>query len=363
MKKSIISIMFCAMGLTALAQTNFRHITFDEAIAAAKQENKMVFIDFYTDWCGPCKMMARDVFPQKHVGDFFNGKFVCVKFNAEKEGKELAKRFEVKAYPTFIVLNTKEEVLLDIKGGMDGDAFIAKVSSGLNPEMSPSRMEARYQSGERTPELVNNYAYHQMEQGNETEGFRIVNDYFDSLSDAQRLEASNSFLYTRYTLDWTDPKARFMVSRKDEFPPSVRPLIQSRLNRLYHSAVIGYYSGYMYRENKFKPEEYESLKNDLRYLDPESSASYAPMFRLIESRVKEDDSAFWSKCKSEYDNLRQDDRDLLIMNLTRLITSEDAALLKDISSFVRSRLSEMSPNTIMMTGRVLDGIESKLNTK
>lgn len=52
-----------------------------------------MFVDFYTDWCGPCKVMARDVFPQKQVGDFFNAKFVCLKLNAEKEGRELAKLF------------------------------------------------------------------------------------------------------------------------------------------------------------------------------------------------------------------------------------------------------------------------------
>ena len=90
----------------AMAQTNFRHVSFAEGVAAAKAENKLVFIDFYTEWCGPCRMMANNIFPQKAVGDYFNEKFVCLKIDAEKgEGVELAKRFKVTAYPTFIVLD------------------------------------------------------------------------------------------------------------------------------------------------------------------------------------------------------------------------------------------------------------------
>ena len=83
----------------------------------------MVFVDFYTDWCGPCKVMAKDVFPQKQVGDYFNAKFVCLKLNAEKEGRELAKRFKVTAYPTFIVVDTDEKVRAELKGAMDADSF------------------------------------------------------------------------------------------------------------------------------------------------------------------------------------------------------------------------------------------------
>jgi len=54
MRKQILMALAAVLALPVLAQTNFRHITFDEALAAAKAENKMVFIDFYTSWCGPC---------------------------------------------------------------------------------------------------------------------------------------------------------------------------------------------------------------------------------------------------------------------------------------------------------------------
>ena len=82
MRKVILSLFFCALNLVVLAQTEFKNLNYNDALAMAKAEDKMVFIDFYTDWCGPCKVMARDVFPQKQVGDFFNAKFVCLKLKS-----------------------------------------------------------------------------------------------------------------------------------------------------------------------------------------------------------------------------------------------------------------------------------------
>ena len=231
MKKLLLIAVAIGLSFPLLAQTNFRSLSFSEAMDAARQEKKLVFIDFYTDWCGPCKKMARETFPQKNVGNFMNQNFVCLKLNAEKEGKELAARYAVKAYPTFIILDSDGKVRSELKGAMDGDAFIAKLKAGLDPEQTPERMAERYQAGERTPELVNNYALHMMEQRKEKEGFEIVNNYFESLSEAERLKEVNAFLFTRYTLNIDDAKARFMVAHRDEFDAAVKEEIAERVSK------------------------------------------------------------------------------------------------------------------------------------
>lgn len=58
----------------------------DEALAKAKQENKLLFVDLYTEWCAPCKMVAKIVFPQKKIGNYYNQHFINYQLDAEKGG-------------------------------------------------------------------------------------------------------------------------------------------------------------------------------------------------------------------------------------------------------------------------------------
>lgn len=360
MKKLIFLTVILVVGITSFAQTKFRKLSWQEAIVTAKQEGKMVFVDFYTDWCGPCKVMAKDVFPQKQVGDYFNAKFVCLKLNAEKEGRELAKRFKVTAYPTFIVVDTDEKVRAELKGAMDADKFLTKLDEALNPNYAPDKLAARYADGERTPDLVNRYALYFMEQRKEAEGFKVVNDYYASLTEVQRLESQNSFLFTRYTLDLTDEKASFMVDHRDGFDASVRKTIYDKIEHLYNLELGRYFSGYMFREGVYKEEDYQALKRKIQELGLVEKNKYEPMFRLIEGRVRENDATFMRLCWENFEALSGTARNLLIMNMTRLVQSEDQEVLRQMSEFVRTYLKVLPPAVVSFAGRMLDGIEEKI---
>jgi thiol:disulfide interchange protein len=75
------------------------------ALEQAKAEKKAVFIDFYTTWCMPCRMMDESVFSDWDVTQYMAENVVSVKVNAEKgRGIEFKSQYNVSAYPTFVFL-------------------------------------------------------------------------------------------------------------------------------------------------------------------------------------------------------------------------------------------------------------------
>ena len=91
--------------------------TLTAVLERAERENKLVFVDFYTTWCTPCKLMDKDVFPDKTIGKFFKKHFISYKVDAEKgNGVNLAVVFEVSVYPTLLFLNEKGRVLESKQG-------------------------------------------------------------------------------------------------------------------------------------------------------------------------------------------------------------------------------------------------------
>jgi len=90
-----------------------------EALEVAEAKGKLVFLDFYADWCQPCKMMDQDVFSLKDVGDLYNEKFINFKVDVEKtSGANIAALFQVQFYPTLLWLDEKGKVLERGENGM-----------------------------------------------------------------------------------------------------------------------------------------------------------------------------------------------------------------------------------------------------
>ncbi len=359
MKKFIIaSLLIGASALVAPAQTEFRHVSFEEALAAAKKENKLVFVDFFTTWCGPCKMMSNKVFPQKEVGDFMNAKFIPLKLDAEKEGAALAKQYGVKAYPTYVVMDGDGKEVAKFSGYMDGPKFIEKVTANLDPEQSPERIRARYEAGERTPKVVNSYAMQLMEQRKEDEGFKVIDDYFASLSEADRLKAENEFIFTVYTIDLDNDRARFMISHKNKFTGETAGKINTVLASLYGRKLSSYFSGYMYREGGYKAEEFAQLKKEIADLGFDKDNDNHVIYEFVENRASMNDADYLAFCESNFSRLSARSKDILAINVPRLFDEKDATMKPQLSKFLRAHFGELGAVAIQVVGRSLNSMES-----
>ncbi len=110
----------------------FEHGTWAEVLKKSKASGKPIFVDFYTTWCGPCKMMSRDVFTQETVGNYFNEHYISYKVDAEKEEAELVNSIVLKAYPTLVFFDSSGKILHKQVGTVHGDALV-RIAKDMAP--------------------------------------------------------------------------------------------------------------------------------------------------------------------------------------------------------------------------------------
>lgn len=104
----------------------------EHALAEAKKQNKLVFLDAFTSWCAPCKLLKKNTFTDKTVGDFFNKSFINITVDVEKgDGKALAKKYGVNAYPTLLITDPQGNVVTYTIGYLSPEELIEFGKYGL----------------------------------------------------------------------------------------------------------------------------------------------------------------------------------------------------------------------------------------
>lgn len=160
MKRLTSTLLTLAIAVTAMAQGVVfepEGTTLEQASAKAKAENKLIFLDCYTQWCGPCKKMSKEVFPQEKVGAYMNPKFVNIKIDMESAyGAPLAKKLQIQAYPTFVIFNADAQEISRFLGYQAADEFI-KVVGEKSADNASSALEQRWKSGDRDPQFLMEY--------------------------------------------------------------------------------------------------------------------------------------------------------------------------------------------------------------
>lgn len=178
-KLAILSSLF--IGVIAFAQgIRFEDSNFAAITAKAKKENKLIFIDAYASWCGPCKLMVKNIFPLKSVGDYYNSHFINAKIDMEKgEGIGLAKKYNVTAFPTYLFIDGNGEVVHRTLGYVEENDFIQFAKDAEDPNKKLASLKQKFENGEKDPEFLKNLAQLTIYGDPEFTG-KVLDRYFQS---------------------------------------------------------------------------------------------------------------------------------------------------------------------------------------
>lgn len=130
MKKHYFPLLLLWLSLSlAHAQSIHFQESFEEALVKAQKTGKLVFIDFYATWCGPCKMMDMEVFSEREVYQTLNNKFINLKLDVDTGGKSVAKQYAVTALPTLMVVDGSGTELVRVVGYIDKPKLLRQLSN------------------------------------------------------------------------------------------------------------------------------------------------------------------------------------------------------------------------------------------
>lgn len=363
MKKLLSLIAIVMLSISAMAQTNFRHISFAEAKAAAKAENKLIFVDFYTSWCGPCKNMANNVFPQKKVGDFMNERFVCVKYDAEKEELDLVKNTKVTAYPTFVIFDAEGNEVNRKVGGGTAESFIADMDRLSDNNLTADKIRSRYAAGERSAQLIKAYAALLTEEASNSRGKQqqllkerdeILLAYFDNLNDKQRLSAENFFMYSEYSNKTSDKKMQYLYQNRDKVKKADKADVDTILYKAYSeellTAAMFYYG--------FDKEGFPLFSQQVKTFDFISKPEYGNVLTVLEAYATGDMNKYIDAVEANAAKCGKNGFNVYY-GMGNALAKADKAVKQRASKLIRSRLPEMSAMEISFIGRSLVDLEEE----
>ena len=220
--KKIILFLFLVISTALFSQDGikFGKQSFVQTLEQAKKENKLIFLDAFASWCGPCKLLDKNVFPKKEVGDYFNANFLNLHIDMEKgEGIEIAKKYSIYSYPTLLFIDGDGKVVYKAAGYMSPQELISIAKEAVNPENTLENKIAKFEAGEKDPEFLmglikNTYS------SDFSLAQKVATRYFQTRTDAiYSKEEAGMLLFFTKTID--DDLYKIFTAKKAELSTQI----------------------------------------------------------------------------------------------------------------------------------------------
>lgn len=306
----------------------FEHGTWAETLAKAKTEGKLVFVDAVTSWCGPCKMMAKEVFPDSTVGAFFNQHFLSIKLDMERgEGVEISNRYRVWVYPTLLFVNDAGAAQHRSAGFHNTKELLALGKIALDSTRNLAGLERQYAGGDRRREFLLQYLEAKTTAYDPDAG-RLANDFLKTEEDLGTPE--NMDLLMQHIDDPYSRGFKFLLKNRPDFEEKYG-------KREVKAKIESVFEGYLQSHPRLQLGEVQRLYGTVY---PEGGEVLASRYRLDHYRQKGDTENFVRTALDHYTRYPSDDPDEL-NEMASIIAEEvtDAAALQTALTWVEKAIA------------------------
>lgn len=285
MKRIIFVLIFIGALMPLIAQegVKFENLTLKEALNKAEKIDKQVFVDCYTSWCGPCKNMTENIFPQKVVGDYFNVNFVCVKYDMEKgEGPEIAKQYEIRAYPTFLILNPDGTLVHKIVGGRDAKGIIRSAMEAMDENKATGKMDEKYKAGERGKEFLVAYL-NTLLRFYDPKAREVADELLARLSKKEKVSQEYWSIFTNPDLSPAGSRNEcYLLENYKRFCKSLgKEAVAKELERRYADSLMDVFS-----RSSLNNEQLCLLSNEIRSFDLPHDGELQAYIRIAQASLE-----------------------------------------------------------------------------
>ena len=218
MRNICILTLFFVIGINSAQNKNinFETTSFSDIKAKARQENKLIFMDAYTSWCGPCKWMAKNVFTNDTVADYFNSHFVNAKIDMEKgEGITIAKLYNVSCYPNLLFIDGEGNLVHLAAGSMPSKEFILLGEAAQNPKTRYSAYKNEYASKKAESKFLSEYLNIISKTCFKYD--EVVSDYFKTQKEEELSNRTNWNMIKNYCADFKSREFKYFLKNESKF--------------------------------------------------------------------------------------------------------------------------------------------------
>ncbi len=264
----------------------FEDLTFEQALEQAAKYHKQIFIDCYTSWCGPCKYMSNTVFPQEKTGDYMNPKFVCVKYDMEKgEGPELAKRFGIQAYPSFVIINADGSLRHKFVGRSEADQFIGQVEEAFDDEKATGVLDAKYAEGVRDKDFLAKYVRN-LNSVYSPEAVKVAGELYRQLNDEEKVSKDYWFLFATENLTPIGSEAyRYLLANREKFARNNTPeAVDERLSFRFKKKLAMIIGG---QDTETTMAELNQIKKEITALKVGNEKTLLELLKIAKTHLSE----------------------------------------------------------------------------